>query len=255
MVTRESVISLILPAYNEAEAISGTLAEVTAYFGCRGQRYDIIVAADGEDGTRERAREFARRDAAVRVIGEPGRRGKGKGIREGVKIATGSIIGFADADNKVPISEYERIEPWLRDGFDIVIGSRALDSSKIERQQRWYRRIGARAFYWFMHAAVGMPGIEDTQCGFKFFRRDVARELFSRQRIDGYMFDIEVLALAQRLGYRIKEAPVRWRDDADSRLQLLSGNLRNVIDVFRIRSYCRRLRPAPVAIRAAEDSD
>jgi dolichyl-phosphate beta-glucosyltransferase len=255
MVNRDCVISLILPAYNEAEAISGTLAEATGYFRSLGQRYDIIVVADGEDGTRERAGEFARQDNAVRVIGESGRRGKGKGVREGVKIAVGAIIGFADADNKVPISEFEKLEPWLYSGFDVVIGSRGLNSSQVERKQPWYRRIGSRGFGRFMHAVVGMPGIVDTQCGFKFFNRDVARDLFSRQRIDGYMFDVEVLALAQRLGYRIKEVPIRWHDDADSRLRLLSGNLRNAIDIFKIRSYCRRQQSASAATIAVESSD
>jgi len=100
-----------------------------------------------------------------------------------------------------------------------------------------------------MHAVVGMPGIEDTQCGFKFFKREIARDLFSRQRIDGYMFDVEILALAQRLGYRIKEVPVRWWDDADSRLQLLGGNLRNVLDIFRIRLFCARVNRAGAAVR------
>ena len=255
MVNSNCAISLILPAYNEVNTISTTLSEVTAYFRARAYRYEIVVAADGDDGTRERAREFAEQDGAVRVIGGPARGGKGRGIREGVKIASGAIVGFVDADNKVPISEFEKIEPWLYSGFDVVIGSRGLDSSQVERKQPWYRRVGSRGFAYFMHAVVGMPGIEDTQCGFKFFHRDIARDLFSRQRIDGYMFDVEVLALAQRLGYRIKEAPIRWHDDADSRLQLLSGNFRNAIDIFKIRSYCRRQQPASAATIAVESSD
>jgi hypothetical protein len=172
-----------------------------------------------------------------------------------VKIASGAIIGFADADNKVPISEFEKIEPWLQKGYDIVIGSRALDSSLIERKQAWYRRAGARGFYYFMHAVVGMPGIEDTQCGFKFFQQAVAKDLFPRLRIDGYMFDIEALALAGRLGYRVKEVPIRWHDDADSRLQLVAGNIRNVIDIFKIRHYCRKQKKAPAALAVAAHED
>lgn len=248
-------ISLILPAYNEANTISATLSEAAAYFRARAYTYEIVVAADGDDGTRERAWEFGEQDGAVRVIGGPARGGKGRGIREGVKIASGAIVGFADADNKVPISEFEKIEPWLQNGYEIVIGSRGLDSSRIERKQPWYRRAGARGFYYFMHAVVGMPGIEDTQCGFKFFHQAVAKDLFSRQRIDGYMFDIEVLALAQRLGYRVKEVPIRWHDDADSRLQLVTGNIRNVIDIFKIRHHCRNQKPATAAIALAANDD
>ena len=250
MLHEDCDITLILPAYNESKRICSTLAEATDYFRRRALRYEIIVAADGGDGTRELARAFAQSDPAVQVIGEPVRRGKGKGIREGVAIASGRIIGFADADNKVPISDFEKLESWLEEGYEVVIGSRGLDRSQVERKQPWYRRIGSLGFYYFMHLVIGMPGIEDTQCGFKFFPREIARDLFSRQQIDGYMFDVEILALAQRLGYRIKEVPIRWRDDADSRLQLVAGNLRNVIDVFKIRFFCAQQVPRSSVIRA-----
>jgi len=186
----------------------------------------------------------------VEVIGSADRRGKGKGIREAVRIAAGNIVGFVDADNKVPIDEFDKLEPWLYKGYEIVIGSRGLARSKVEREQPWYRRVGSKGFYYFMHAVVGMPGIEDTQCGFKFFHRVIAQDLFSRQKIDGYMFDVEILALAQRLAYRIKEVPIRWRDDADSRLQLFSGNLQNAIDIFKIRYYCAKQTEVFAAERA-----
>ena len=210
----------------------------------------IIVSADGDDGTREIARSFAEGHPFVQVIGEPTRRGKGRGIREAVKIATGDIVGFADADNKVPIAEFDKLERWLHEGFDLAIGSRGLEGSRVERKQPWYRRVGSRGFSFFLHAVVGMPGIADTQCGFKFFHRAIAQDLFSRQRIDGYMYDVEILALAQRLGYRIKEVPIRWHDDADSRLQLVAGNLRNVTDIFKIRFSLPRQTQAAAVVRA-----
>jgi dolichyl-phosphate beta-glucosyltransferase len=246
-------IALILPAYNEVNAIYTTLAETVAYFRRLGLTYQIIVAADGDDGTRERAREFAVHDGAVQVIGHPSRRGKGRGIREGVQIAMGDIIGFADADNKVPITEFGKLEPWLNRQFDVVIGSRGLKESRVERRQPWHRRVGSRGFYHFVHAVVGLPGIEDTQCGFKFFRRKAAVDLFSRQCIDGYMFDVEILALALCLGYRIKEVPIRWSDDADSRLELISGNFRNALDILKIRSLCARVGKEETAVRAASN--
>jgi dolichyl-phosphate beta-glucosyltransferase len=228
-------ISLILPAFNEVLTIKPTVSEVVRYFEARGLRYEIIVSADGTDGTREAAGEIAARNPAVRVIGANERRGKGRGIREGVRIASGAIVGFADADNKVPIEEFDKVRPWLGEGYEVVIGSRALRESRIERRQPLYRRLGAKGFAVFMQAVVGLPGITDTQCGFKFFSQAAARELFRRQHIDGYMYDVEILALAQRLGYRIRQVPVRWRDDGDSRLELVAGNLRNVIDIFKIR--------------------
>jgi len=226
-------ISLILPAYNEARVIPGTIAESVRYFEARALRYEIIVAADGSDGTREVVRELARANPALHAIGHQQRRGKGRGIREAVEKATGDIIGYADADNKVPIEEYEQFRLWLERGIEVVIGTRR-GGAVIERPQPLYRRAGSRAFLWVMQTIVGLPGINDTQCGFKFFQRAVAKELFRRQRIDAYMFDVEVLAIARSLGYRIQQVPVRWRDDADSRLNLVAGNLRNMRDIFRI---------------------
>jgi dolichyl-phosphate beta-glucosyltransferase len=225
-------ISLILPAFNEARAIPVTIGEAVRYFNARGLRYEIIVAADGADGTREVVRKMARENPALQAIGSEARRGKGLGIREAVAIAKGSVIGYADADNKVPIDEFDKFRPWL-DGNELVIGSRRFGAS-IEKAQPLYRRVGSVGFHWFMQSVVGLPGIQDTQCGFKFFQHTAAKELFRRQKIDGYMFDVEILAIARRLGYRIRQVPIRWRDDADSRLNLVSGNLRNVRDIFRI---------------------
>jgi dolichyl-phosphate beta-glucosyltransferase len=116
-----------------------------------------------------------------------------------------------------------------------VIGSRVLGGAAIERRQPFYRRVGSRGFSVVMRLLVGLWGIPDTQCGFKFFRGPVARDLFARQRIDGYMFDVEVLHLARRSGYRLKQVGVRWRDDGDSRLALVAGNWQNLVDLFRIR--------------------
>ena len=226
-------ISLILPAFNEARAIAVTIGEAVRYFTSRGLRYEIIVAADGGDGTREIVRKMARENPALRAIGSEARRGKGIGIREAVAIATGAIIGYADADNKVPIEDFDKFRAALASGVEMVIGSRR-NGAVIEKAQPLYRRVGSTGFHFFMQTVVGLSGIQDTQCGFKFFQHDVAKELFRRQKIDGYMFDVEILAIGRRLGYRIEQIPIRWRDDADSRLDLVAGNLRNVRDIFRI---------------------
>ncbi len=228
-------VSLILPAYNEVKRIAATIGAARAYFDRRGESCEIIVAADGDDGTRELVAEMARSDPGLRVLGSVARGGKGRGIRQAVAIACGERIGFVDADDKTPIDEYDKFDPLLRQGYEVVIGSRALRESRIERAQPLYRQLGSKGFKLFMQTVVGLPGITDTQCGFKFFQREVARDLFARQRIDGYMYDVEILYLAQKSGYRIAQVPVRWHDDGDSRLVLLGGNLRNVIDIFRIR--------------------
>lgn len=228
-------VSLILPAYNEVGRIAGTIREAKAYLTERQYTHEIIVSADGNDGTRELVAEMAKSDPDLKVIGSIERRGKGYGIRQAVSIARGDIIGFADADNKTPVSEFDKVFPLLQEGYDVVIGSRALRQSSIERPQPLHRRLGSKGFGIFMHAVVGLPDIADTQCGFKFFQQRVAQDLFAQQRIDGYMFDVEILYLAQQAGYRIAQVPVRWRDDGDSRLALFGGNIRNMIDIFRIR--------------------
>ena len=228
-------LSLILPAFDEVNAIGVTLEEVCRYFIARGIEHEIIVAADGTDGTRELVADMAKTNHALRVIGNEQRLGKGKGIRDAIRIAKGKFIGYADADNKVPIDEFDKIRPHLESGFDLVIGSRALAQSKIERSQPLYRQVGSSGFHLFMQTVVGLPGVHDSQCGFKFFASAAARRIFGMQRIDGYMFDVEILSLAIRLGYRIREVPICWHDDGDSRLQLFRGNLQNVVDIFRIR--------------------
>jgi dolichyl-phosphate beta-glucosyltransferase len=227
-------ISLILPAYNEGRVLPRTIAEAKSYFEDRKFTYEIIVAADGTDGSRDALAEMAQGDPTLTVIGSVERRGKGCGVREAVACSRGEIIGFSDADNKTPITEFDKFEPLLHE-HQLVIGSRALRDSKIERRQPFYRRIGSAGFGVFMRTITGLHDIIDTQCGFKFFQRDAALDLFARQQIDGYMFDVEILYLAKQSGYSIAEVPVRWRDDADSRLQLVSGNIRNVLDIFRIR--------------------
>jgi len=227
-------LTLILPAFNESRTIASTISKTIAYFDERGYTYQIIVAADGTDGTRELVAKLGLSNPRIQVTGHAERLGKGRGVREAVGMANGEIIGYADADYKVPIEEFDKIDPLLKE-FDVVTGSRALNRALIERKQPLYRRVGSRGFAVFMQTVVGLRGITDSQCGFKFFRRLVALELFRCQKIDGYMFDVEILALAKLFGHRIQEVPIRWHDDGDSRLQLLSGNLRNVADILRIR--------------------
>ena len=226
-------LSLILPAYNEAKSIGATIDQIQGYLNDRGIDYELIVSADGDDGTREQVR--ARGDARIHVVGEPQRRGKGRGIRDGVAISRGEYIGFVDADNKTPIAEFDKMLPLLEKGWEVIVGSRATAGARIETPQPFYRRLGSKGFALIMHMLLGMWSIKDTQCGFKFFQGKVARDLFRRQKIDGYIFDVEILYLARKAGYKMVEVGVRWRDDGDSRLKLVSGNWRNLKDLFRIR--------------------
>jgi dolichyl-phosphate beta-glucosyltransferase len=242
-------LSLIFPAYNEARSITNSIKEAVEYLEDRHITYEIIVSADGTDGTREIVAELSKTNPRIKVIGTAKRGGKGKGIRNAVTLATGKWIGFSDADNKTPITEFDKFIPFLEQGTDLVIGSRGGRQSQIERPQPLYRRVGAKGFALFMHITSGLWGIADTQCGFKFFQANIAHDLFSRQKIDGYMFDVEILFLAKKAEYRLVHVPIRWRDDGDSRLQLISGNIRNVRDVIsiRFRNY------SPPAVRVSQE--
>jgi dolichyl-phosphate beta-glucosyltransferase len=237
-------LSLVIPAFNEVATIHRTLRAIRDYLEPRGVEYELIVAADGTDGTREAAAALVS-ELPVKVMGEPQRRGKGRGVREGVLAANGEIVGFLDADYKVAIEDIEKILPWFDEGYDVVIGSRAAAGADIRVKQKWFRRLGSKGFGLVMRQLVGLRGIADTQCGFKFFRAPVARDLFSRQRIDGYMFDVEILSLALRAGYKVKEIGVTWRDDGDTRLKLVSGNWKNLKDLFRIRFGSHRAAGKP----------
>lgn len=250
-VSQPPYLSVILPAYNEAASIRHTLGCVRAYLDAQAYEYEVIVAADGNDGTADIVREIAAEWPKVQLTAEAGRHGKGHGLKRGVGLASGDIIGFIDADYKTPIEEITKVLPWLSEGYQLVAGSRGLSDSRVVRKQRWYRQIGSRAFAIGMRLIVGIRHVHDTQCGFKFFTRAAAREIFKRARIDGYMCDIEILWLAQRLGYRVHEVGIVWSDDGDSRLELVRGNVRNFVDLLRIRfghyADSAQLRDMPLA--------
>lgn len=228
-------LSVVVPAFNEVGRIDGTLDAIQAHLERRGCGYEVLVAADGDDGTRERVEARARSDPRFRVLGSRQRLGKGYGIRAAMALSQGNVAGFVDADDKTPFSEIDKLLPWLEQGFDVVVGSRAVPGAQLEAGRPLHRRLGSRGFALALRLLLDVGGVRDTQCGFKFFKGDVARGLFRRQTIDGYMFDAEVLHLAARGGHRIKEVGVRWRDDGDSRLELVSGNWRNLRDILRIR--------------------
>ncbi len=197
-------LSLVLPAFNEEAAISSALSAIRAYLDEQSYAYQVIVAADGTDATPDVVKSIATEWPSLELTFERGRHGKGYGLRQGMRMAQGEIVGFMDADYKVPIGEMAKLLPWFNDGFDLVIGSRALSDSLIERHQPWFRQIGSRAFGLLMHALVGLNQIQDTQCGFKFFTRQAAQDIFALTRIDGYMCDVEILWLAEKLGYPLR---------------------------------------------------
>ena len=243
-------LSVIVPAFNEATTIARTLKSIHRYLREQEWEWEVIVSADGTDGTRESARAFAERDSRFSVIGSPQRRGKGRGVRDGVLRAAGQVIGFLDADYKTPVEDIDNVLPWIDNEFDVVIGSRRTSDAQIEIAAPMYRRAGSQVFGLLMRQVMGLPNVRDTQCGFKFFTRSAARTLFSLQRIDGYMFDVEILRLCNLLKLRVKEVGVRWRDDNDSRYDPVAGTIKNMRELLRICQMSYELPAVPAAAKA-----
>lgn len=213
-------ISIIIPAYNEEKRLPATLIQIQEYLRRSPWEFAEVIVVD--DGSQDETVAVAR-SAGVRVLANPGNRGKGYTVRHGMLEAQGDWALFSDADLSSPIEELEKL--WAiaeKEKAEVVIGSRAVDRSLIGVHQPFFRdRIG-RLFNLVMRLVTGLP-YRDTQCGFKLFEAHAAQAIFSRQKIDGFGFDVEALYLAQRSGYRCLEVPVRWNDVAGSKVNLRRG--------------------------------
>lgn len=213
-------ISIIIPAYNEEKRLPATLTTVKAYLAATSWEFTEIVVVD--DGSRDGTAQLAC-EAGVRVLQNPGNRGKGYSVRHGMLEAQGDWLLFSDADLSTPIEEIEKL--WRAVGnehADAAIGSRDLDRSLIGVRQPLFREMGGRFFNLVIRFITGLP-FHDTQCGFKLFEAAAGREIFRRQRVERFGFDVEVLYIAQHLGYRTLEIPVRWNDVAGTKVNMLGG--------------------------------
>jgi dolichyl-phosphate beta-glucosyltransferase len=234
----EPALSIVIPAYDEAGRLAPTLWEAAAYF-C--EPIEIVVVDDGSrDGTAERAAKIlVETPHAYAVVRHSRNHGKGCATRLGALHARGRRLLCVDADGATPIAEWEKLRTRLDAGADIVIGSRAMPASRIPIAQPWYRRPLGRAYNLFVRALL-FRGIRDTQCGFKAFRSEAARQLFSRQRIDGFSFDPEVIFLALCAGMRVEEVGIVWNDRPHSKVSVPRDSLEMLRDLLRIRRYARR---------------
>jgi len=213
-------ISIIIPAFNEENRLPSTLKNVRCYLDRSQWEFAEIVVVD--DGSRDSTVAVAEK-AGVRVLRNPGNRGKGYSVRHGMMQAKGEWALFTDADLSSPIEDMEKL--WAaveREGAAGAIGSRALDRSLIGVHQPAFREVMGRIFNMAMRLITGLP-YKDTQCGFKLFESRAAHEIFGRQRADGFGFDVEVLFIAKRLGYKMVEVPVRWNDVAGTKVSLWRG--------------------------------
>jgi len=227
--------SIIIPAYNESARIIPTLDRVVAYIQQQCWEAEIIVVNDGSrDETAELARAYAARNARIRVVENPGNCGKGYSVRNGIMHARGAVLLFTDADLSAPIEEASKLLDSIHRGYDVAIGSRWLQAHLQTARQPIYRQILGRAFNLALRLVLGLD-FKDTQCGFKAFTQRAARDIFSRQLIQRWGFDAEVLFLARKLGYKTEEVPVAWAHDERSKINPVSDGMSMLLDMFRAR--------------------
>lgn len=231
-------LSLIIPAYNEAERIGDTLEKAAAYFAKQPYVAEIVVVDDGStDATSQLVEEYAK-ECPVTLLLEtlPENRGKGYAVRTGIlQRATGSYRFFYDADASTPIEELDKCMPLFDAGADIIIGSRALPDSVIQVRQAWYREHMGRCFN-MLEKMLGLTVFKDTQCGFKGFTAAAAECCFSRQTIERFSFDAELLYIAQKHGLKTMELPVKWLNSPKSRVNPLTDATRMFFDLLVIRA-------------------
>jgi len=234
-------LSIVVPAYNEEHRIAPTLARLSAYLSSQAMRWEIVVVDDGSrDATCAVVEAAMARIPQLRLVRQTPNRGKGAAVRLGMREARGQIRVMSDADGSMPPEQLPRLlAPILACTAEIAIGSRYADGARSNIKQPWYRVVWSRLANRVIQRSL-VPGVRDTQCGFKAFTAEAARALFGVGRIDGWAFDLEILALARRTGFAIAEVGVEWTDDRRSRVNPLKDLWKVIREAMTIRSNLRR---------------
>jgi len=229
-------LSVIIPAYNEEKRITSTLGQMHKFLVGKDYDYEVIVVDDGStDGTLGEIEKSELVQAGkARAVSYDQNRGKGYAVKTGILESKGEYILVCDADMSTPIEELGRFFKLISGGNDVVIGSRSLSDSDVRIHQPWYREKMGKTFNLFIKMIL-MGGFQDTQCGFKLFKRDVARVIAQKLKIDGFCFDVEMLYLAKKFGYRVKEIGVIWNNSPDSKVKVVDSSVGMFLDLFKIK--------------------
>lgn len=226
-------LSIVIPAYNEENRLPKTLPAVAQFVQNQPYQAEVLVVDDGSaDNTPRIVTQIAQEYPFIRLL-QPGRGGKGHAVKAGMLAAQGEYVFFADADWAMPVSELTKFLPPQQNGFQVAIGSRE-GTGAVRYNEPGYRHLMGRVFNFFVKV-LAVPGFEDTQCGFKCFHHSVVQELFSRQTINGFGFDVEVLYIAQKRGYHIIEVPIHWYSQPESKVHPVKDTLRMFQDIFTVR--------------------
>jgi len=242
-------LSIVVPAFNETQRIVPTLDAILAYMANRQADFEVLVVDDGsEDGTAQLVSERFAGEPHLRVLAYAPNRGKGHAVRFGLRHAVGDWVLFSDADLSTPIAAVEAMLATGAAGADIVIGSRALGGAEIRERQPFYREAGGKLFNLLVRIMI-LPDLHDTQCGFKLIRSAAIATVLPQLEVDGFAFDVELLALARATGAQIVEVPVVWTNSPSSRVRM-SAAARAYFDLLRIRRRARALRKQRPKVRA-----
>ena len=229
-------LSVIIPAYNEEKRLPKTLEDINDYLVNQEYDYEILVVNDGsKDKTADAVEDLKSEIANLKLIDNKKNNGKGFVVRQGMLNAGGEYRLFTDADNSTSIEQIEKMWPEFEKGADVVIGSRDIRGAFLDPPQPWVRHIIlGEGFKLFRKLVIGLWEVQDTQCGFKCLRKKAAEDVFPKCKIDRFSFDAEILVIAKKLGYQIKEIPVHWKNDPDSKVKFKSI-LKMALDLFKIR--------------------
>lgn len=226
-------ISIVIPVYNEAKVINRTIKTIKNYLELHSFNYEIIVVDDGsKDGTDGILLALSKEVEGLKVIKHSTNEGKGKAVTDGVLTASFDPILFTDADLSARIENLDKMISKLKEGYDIVIGSRYVKDA-ITKNRTLQRRLMGKIFN-ILVKMLGLTKFNDTQCGFKLFRRKAAQDIFTRLTIFGYAFDVEVLYIADKLNYKVYECPILWVDNPDSKIKLVRDSIKMLKEVFNI---------------------
>jgi dolichyl-phosphate beta-glucosyltransferase len=229
--------SIVIPAYNESARIRATLDCVLAHITHRGWDAEVLVVNDGShDETTQIVENYAAQHPSLRLLQNPGNRGKGYSVRNGMLHASGEILLFSDADLSSPIEEADKLFAALEAGADVAIGSRWLRAELQTQRQSLLRQLFGRIFNFALRIVLGLP-YHDTQCGFKAFTRRAAQAIFPRQHIERWGFDPEILFLARKFGMKVEEVPVEWGHSEGTRIHPLRDGIRMFVEMLRVRWY------------------
>lgn len=230
-------LSIVIPAYNEQKRIEACIRRIRDYMSGFRHGYEIIVVDDGSaDATAEVVEGLKSEIPEIVMISYPDNMGKGHAVRQGMLASKGEFALLSDADLAAPIEELEKLAAAIDEGFDISIGSRALPDSILTHHQPRYRELGGRALNLIVRL-LAVPGIMDTQCGFKLFNRKAVQAIFPYCFVSGFAFDVEVLHLARRQGLKIKETPIRWAHQSGSKVRPFSDGVKIAVDALKIRFH------------------